>query len=464
MKLILTTLILPFIFLSFTTPGQTGNYVVFSGKINHAINHELVLYDVNNNKTTIKIDDTGRFADTIAVAFMGQYRYFDKKQQLDVYFEKGKNLYLAYDAQDLKNTAVFSGPGAAANNYLLKKAAIRAESRERLMGGKVTNPFELNELAFKEYYLSLKTAMLRELSATPGLSEQYKKLEAGNINYEYLYYLRQYALVQINHLNNKNFKVSKVLSDEWKDLVFTSKEDFQFSGMYRNIVESAYYEKAGEISKAEGTPRDIAHLKVVSTINNAYIRNYLLYKFARSYFNFSTDLKGFYEAFMEGSSDEQDKAEISKMYEAIKGVAAKSTSPKFTNYENYAGGTSSLDDFKGKYVFIDVWATWCGPCIYEFPFLDTLENSYNGKNIQFVTVSIDNKADRQKWRDFVKEKDLDGVQLLADNAFESDFIKAYNINGIPRFLIIDPDGNIVTNNAPRPSDPKLKVLLDSLPL
>ena len=65
-------------------------------------------------------------------------------------------------------------------------------------------------------------------------------------------------------------------------------------------------------------------------------------------------------------------------------------SPTFTNYENYAGGTTSLEDLKGKYVYVDVWATWCGPCKREIPSLKKVEKEFHGKNIEFVSISVDN--------------------------------------------------------------------------
>ena len=62
----------------------------------------------------------------------------------------------------------------------------------------------------------------------------------------------------------------------------------------------------------------------------------------------------------------------------------------------------------------------------------------------------------------VKDKDLGGIQLIADNGFNSTFIKDYKINSIPRFILIDPEGNVVNADAPRPSNPQLVELLNSL--
>jgi thiol-disulfide isomerase/thioredoxin len=137
-------------------------------------------------------------------------------------------------------------------------------------------------------------------------------------------------------------------------------------------------------------------------------------------------------------------------------------SPVFSNYENHSGGTSSLTDLKGKYVYIDVWATWCGPCKAEIPHLKKIETDYHEMNIEFVSVSIDRPKDHEKWISMVTDKELGGIQLYADKNWESKFVKDYYINGIPRFILIDPDGNIISPNAPSPSDPGLRTLLEEM--
>lgn len=138
-------------------------------------------------------------------------------------------------------------------------------------------------------------------------------------------------------------------------------------------------------------------------------------------------------------------------------------SPKF-NYPDKNGKKVALDDLKGKYVYIDVWATWCAPCKVEIPYLKQIDDEFKGKDIAFVSLSIDKPEHKDKWLKMIEDEKLQGIQIFADNAFNSEFITAYNIKGIPRFILLDKEGNIVDPNAPRPSDPRLKELLTSLEL
>ena len=144
-------------------------------------------------------------------------------------------------------------------------------------------------------------------------------------------------------------------------------------------------------------------------------------------------------------------------------------SPAFEDYENFNGETTSLKDLEGKFVYIDVWATWCGPCKAEIPSLKKLEKEFHDRNISFVSISIDDakrhggsmELAHEKWQKMVKEEELGGIQLFAPNGWKSDFIEAYKINGIPRFILVDPEGKIVSASAPRPSSERLIDLFES---
>lgn len=139
-------------------------------------------------------------------------------------------------------------------------------------------------------------------------------------------------------------------------------------------------------------------------------------------------------------------------------------SPEFTSYTTSDGGTMSLADLtaSGKYTYIDIWATWCGPCKAEIPFIKEMIANYEGKNIQVVSLSVDEEDAKDKWIKMVADKEMTWQQIRADKAWASDFIQAYAINSIPRFILLDPNGVVVDPNAPRPSSDKLTELLNSL--
>ena len=99
-------------------------------------------------------------------------------------------------------------------------------------------------------------------------------------------------------------------------------------------------------------------------------------------------------------------------------VKPGASAPDF-NFKDINGKSISMNDLKGKYIYIDVWATWCGPCIREIPASKKMEKLYRDKNIEFVYISIDVR-DRpvynyDKWKEMIEEKSLGGVQLFADN-------------------------------------------------
>lgn len=139
---------------------------------------------------------------------------------------------------------------------------------------------------------------------------------------------------------------------------------------------------------------------------------------------------------------------------------AGETAINFT-HKNIEGKEVSLSDFKGKVVYVDAWATWCGPCKKEMASLQKLEQEYAGNDgIVFMCVSLDEEKDHQTWKDFVKNEKLGGIQLFS-GGFKSDIAKFYNINSIPRFLLIDKKGNIVSKDAPRPSTSELRLLIEN---
>jgi|AntRauMFilla1563_2_1112583.scaffolds.fasta_scaffold08765_2 thiol-disulfide isomerase/thioredoxin len=120
--------------------------------------------------------------------------------------------------------------------------------------------------------------------------------------------------------------------------------------------------------------------------------------------------------------------------------------------------TELITKLKGEKYYVDIWATWCGPCKKEFIHNEKLASLLKKYNYKKIYISIDKENITQKWKDYIKFYDLTGKHILVNQEFVKDFEKNHSLvkNGIsiPQYMIFDEKGNIVTNNAPRPSSLK----------
>lgn len=121
------------------------------------------------------------------------------------------------------------------------------------------------------------------------------------------------------------------------------------------------------------------------------------------------------------------------------------------------GNRVDFSKFKGKYVYVDLWASWCGPCVREVPYLQQLEKDFENSNVVFVSISID--STKAPWIKKMDQLNMHGNQLWNS---DQNLAKRLNVRGIPHFLIYGPDGTLHTYNAPRPSDEATRQLLQSL--
>lgn len=120
--------------------------------------------------------------------------------------------------------------------------------------------------------------------------------------------------------------------------------------------------------------------------------------------------------------------------------------PKNVILKDTLGNIVDFAQFRGKYVYIDVWASWCVPCIKEVPHLQKMERELKNKNVVFVSISAD--AKENAWKNKMKQLGLHGNQLHNPG---NTLCEALNVKGIPFFVIYDPQGNLYMHGAPRPS-------------
>jgi len=188
------------------------------------------------------------------------------------------------------------------------------------------------------------------------------------------------------------------------------------------------------------------------TVRGAFLTQYM--GSVTNYEQFARDIEPFKSSFVLPGMQQAYDHKLDELTLYAKGLPAYN----FSLYDT-KGNLHSLSDFKDKVVVLDMWAMWCAPCLAEKPyFLEVEEEFKNREDIVFIGVSVDGLSRRDVWKRFVEKKGWKNIELLSN--FDESIMKFYKIQGIPRFMVFDKEGRIVSVDAPRPSTPGFKQLIE----
>ena len=240
--------------------------------------------------------------------------------------------------------------------------------------------------------------------------------------------------------------ITQYLDTEINKIDFKDSVMFASSNGYRYFLSSYFVSGLtyGDLNTFELYNEDLTELQKKSIVTTL--------KRGISFYNMEK-LDVYYQTILKLAPNDKGFDRMKEKYNRIKNLKKGSPSPSF-NYPDSSGNNISLESLKGKLVYVDVWATWCGPCKLQIPFLKQLEEQYRDKDIAFVSLSIDQLKNISKWKDMIVDKELEGIQIIADKAWRSKFVTDYVIEGIPRFILIDKNGNLMDPMAPRPASNK----------
>ncbi|WP_430816372.1 TlpA family protein disulfide reductase [Carboxylicivirga sp. RSCT41] len=423
---------------------------------------------------SITLDPSECGTEQACIVYQGDEYMFEENEQGALSVTLHAVAYPNYVQVKIKNRSreLFITPGDVMTVKPNFKAATSKEPSTRLMAEgdnaeintylnarphyRFKNYYEFTEQEFTEgldAYIAERTAELEAMNFT----KVFTVVESQRIRFtalwnflafnKYLKY-KNPEMVYTSHmedymLGNLQSNEKFCFLDEYKTMAIASSKIFATNGkevdVHNNVVQSVHY--------------------VTEHFTNEKLINGMIDYFASDYIqNYSVsngaELIEFYN---EKVTDEALKEKFAALVDEKSRLGKGQPSPVF-NYPDVDGNMISLNDFKGKAVYIDLWATWCGPCCAEIPYIKALEHELEGENIVFVSISLD--KDKKAWKKMLESQKMGGVQLNFDG--NRDFPQAYDSKSIPRFILIDADGNIVDSNAPRPSDPKLKDLFKTL--
>jgi peroxiredoxin len=179
-------------------------------------------------------------------------------------------------------------------------------------------------------------------------------------------------------------------------------------------------------------------------IEDWFITNCIIFGFESYPFG---DVEEVYNHYLPQSKTPYFKKALEEKYNLARNLKPGLQAPNFSLPDD-KGKTVSLSDFKGKVVYIDFWGVGCGPCIYDIDHSGPyLHNKYKDNDIVFINICVD--SGEKAWKNVIKEHKLTGVNLNAEGWTKNPVCKTYGVNGIPHYVIINRDGTMANNNAPR---------------
>ena len=377
-------------------------------------------------------------------------KLFYGEKSRDIYLQSGDDMTVTFDANDFDNTFAVKGGNEKAIDYLGKMQLVNLPDEN----------YAMSWPEFKKAIDSKMASVKRLLKVRKfAKDDKFQKMEEGRITY---FYANAFLMYPVSHLYLTQ-DTTMVLGDDYYDTLRSyvkEDEDLVDIDEYRNyMIETSHVlDEAGKDIR-QYYPKVLAEMNYIGEhFDNEKVRESLIHHLAFTYVEGNgtdniADLQNIYYAYVTSPSlNAIFKQACAKWDKAAVGCP----SPDFKG-EDINGKQMSLRDFRGKYVYIDMWATWCGPCQKELPSLKKLEEKYAGRNIVFVGLSID--ADKAKWEARVKSGELCGTQLYIGRG--SKFQADYRISGIPRFILLDPNGRIVNPDMTRPSSEDTEKILNA---
>ncbi|MGM0624802.1 MAG: redoxin family protein [Bacteroidota bacterium] len=411
-------------------------------------------------RDTIGLDSSNHFSMTYHTKKPAYFQVKLRRQVYDLYLQPGDTITLRLDASKNRNALEFINGDTKASEYLLAYRDIRMH--DELFNTLLRND-SLELFTLRNEYIRDSLNDLLESYSDSIDDDDFFETEKQRISYllgnNQITYNRYYR-----YINDTS------LPDSVGFFAFLEEIPLENPEMLK-IQEYMQYLKSAFAFFNENTPTEkeekdyLGDIKfnlrsIDDVIEDDEVASALYYEMLMHYAEFQgfVGLDNEYAYMQKNLEDSAKLAEMERLHAFWDEIAPGKKAPGFA-YPNPQGDSIALRDFEGKPIYIDVWATWCGPCQHEIPYLESLYQDYKNTDIEIVSISVDEK--RKAWMNFIEEENPGWLQLHT-GGWDCSLCADYHIAGIPRFLLIDRDGTIISTTAPLPSSDEIRPLFDKL--
>ncbi|HUM48277.1 MAG TPA: TlpA disulfide reductase family protein, partial [Chitinophagales bacterium] len=391
-------------------------------------------------------------------------------QSFNLFIEPGDEFQISIDGDSLLSTLSFNGKSAAQNQFLLSfyKTFSNDFDKEKInaaISSTAADAYEMNLFEQRKKQLAFYNAAAEKAS----FSEPFKKYVTNVIRYNYYARLLAYPIIQANQSPQtmvvKAFPAvmlegvdGKLVNDEalnaepYRDFLYYHTVYFASAANGFNKFKDLNISLENKVQTAMKNFSGMSLTWCIAYLFNTEVNRVSQYT-AKHIYNVLNlqEENDTYTNLLKKKVDARLAAKDAVVVEATE-PGSKSSAVNYPKLKDMDGNYFSIDDLKGKVVYVDFWASWCGPCMQQMPYSKKLHAMFDEKQLKqivFLYISID--GSEAAWKSAATQLALQGKLGISPGNWQSPIAKFFGISSIPRYMLIDRKGEIVDLNAKRPS-------------
>lgn len=401
---------------------------------------------------TAELDKHGRATLTLPGVKYAYAQLVYGGQMRPVFLQQGDGATARFDGQRFTESLAVDGDNRAANDYLRSTTLPEGPSYE---------------VSWEEFTQGLgkqaaNIVRLLEARGLDSLCPDFARIERLRLRYAYAQPMLVYEMGHQMMTGDTAYRVGTPLTDSVRRLIVAREEladvpeyrDFLRFGIPLLLEKEEGAVIGNSYDRTVATMRYIGEQFPAGRVKQTMLRSLALEYLQAEGIRNTEELQNLANTYL---TDPQMLADYRAEIARHDLTAVGRPSPDFSATDR-SGRNYSLADFRGKYIYIDLWASWCGPCKQELPHLKRLAERFAGREILFLGLSVD--GERSDWEKALDAGDFPGLQLWLNPS--SSFAEDYGVESIPRFILLDKEGHIVQSDMLRPSSDGIEKYLEAL--